>query len=49
MFIISKNKCLLNDMKIFGACSIPLTLNTSHIVGQYLILDANHIVASIQH
>ncbi len=25
MFITSKNKYLANDMKIFGACSIPLT------------------------
>ncbi len=24
MFITSKNKYLLNDMKIFGTCSIPL-------------------------
>ncbi len=26
MFIISKNKYLLNDMKIFGTCSIPLSI-----------------------
>ncbi len=25
MFITSKNKYLLNDIKIFGTCSIPLT------------------------
>ncbi len=27
MFITSKNKYLSNDMKIFGTCSIPLSLN----------------------
>ncbi len=27
MFITSKNKYLSNDMKIFGTCSIPLTLD----------------------
>ncbi len=27
MFITSKNKYLSNDMKIFGTCYIPLTLN----------------------
>ncbi len=26
MFITSKNKYLSNDMKIFGTCSIPLTM-----------------------
>ncbi len=26
MFITSKNKYLSNDMKIFGTCSIPLSL-----------------------
>ncbi len=26
MFITSKNKYLSNDIKIFGTCSIPLTL-----------------------
>ncbi len=26
MFITSKNKYLSNDMKIFGTCSIPLTI-----------------------
>ncbi len=26
MFITSKNKYLLNDMKLFGTCSIPLSL-----------------------
>ncbi len=26
MFIISKNKYLSNGMKIFGTCSIPLTI-----------------------
>ncbi len=31
MFIISKNKYLSNDMKIFGTCSIPLNNTIEHI------------------
>ncbi len=36
MFIISKNKYLSNDMKIFGTCSIPLN---SEKIREFFIAD----------
>ncbi len=32
IFITSKNKYLLNDMKIFGTCSIPLKTKSNEII-----------------
>ncbi len=45
MFITSKNKYLLNDMKIFGTCSIPL--NTQFPID--IAIKAQHTRTSFDH
>ncbi len=44
MFITSKNKYLLNDMKIFGTCSIPLIMEELTLIS---FLDRNHLISGL--
>ncbi len=44
MFIISKNKYLSNDMKIFGTCSIPLTFNVIFIKFDIVLQPENDVI-----
>ncbi len=44
MFITSKNKYLLNDMKIFGTCSIPLTIIERVMLKQGLLTRKQNYV-----
>ncbi len=41
MFITSKNKYLSNDMKIFGTCSIPLSVGSEEMHEAICKLDCN--------